>query len=220
MKMLYARFKTAVNCFREDTRGSFMVESVIVIPLLFIGIAATFEFFEVHRYKSAREKATYTVADMISREQAVPGAISQNGLTSTYLDNALVVFDEIARDGGVNQIRISIVQYNLAEDIYEVAWSQVRGDGPPGNNLGPLTTDDTRNDHSRLPVMDDGEQVILVESSSLFEPLFGLALDDLIINTRMFTAIRFDPRMCYEGVCSPPGGTADTSDDDDAASNS
>ncbi len=209
--MLYARFKVAFRAFLKETRGSFTVESVIVIPLLFWAAAATFEFFEIHRYKSAREKATYAIADMISRET------STNGLTSIYMDNAMALFDEISNDSGTNQLRVSVVQYDQIEDIYEIVWSQVRG---TGSNLAQLETEDVEDDHDRLPIVDHGDQIILVESNSMYQPFFGVALNELLIDTRMFTSIRFAPQVCYEGVCSPPSATgSDTSDDDDAASN-
>ncbi|WP_338548787.1 TadE/TadG family type IV pilus assembly protein [Roseovarius phycicola] len=210
--MLYARFKVAMRSFWNETRGSFTVESVIAIPLLFWATAATFEFFEVHRYKSAREKATYAIADMISRET------SQAGLTSVYMDNALTMFDAISNDEGANQIRVSVVQYDQIEDIYEIVWSEIRGQE---FTLEQLETSDVEDDHDRLPIVDHGDQIIVVESNSFYEPLFGIALDRLLVDTRMFTSIRFAPQVCYEGICAPANdGTTDTSDDDDAASNS
>lgn len=54
--------------FCREERGSVTVEAVITLPLLIWAIGATYEFFEVHRYQSARDKASYTIADMLSRE--------------------------------------------------------------------------------------------------------------------------------------------------------
>lgn len=190
--MLYARFKTFLQSFWEDARGTLTVEAVITVPLLFWATAATFDFFEVHRYKSVREKATFTVADMISRET------SSTGLTSIYLDNAKILFDEISNDDGANQLRVSVISYDADEDEYSVAWSQIRGVG----KLTQLTDGDVRNAHDTLPSVDDGEEIILVESTSKYEPLFNVGLNDVVIDTRVFTAIRFAPQICYEGVCA------------------
>ncbi len=77
--MYFTRFKDLLKRFRDDDSGTIMVETVISLPLLVWTIAATYEFFEVHRYKSVREKASYTVADMLSREQSV--------VTDVYVDN-------------------------------------------------------------------------------------------------------------------------------------
>lgn len=190
--MLLARLKVSLQSFLEDTRGSLMVESVLSLPLLFWGMAATFDFFEVHRYKSVREKATFTLADMISRETAAAG------LTSIYLDNAKILFDEITNDDGINQIRVSVVTYDADADEYGISWSQVRGTG----SFAPLTDANVKNSHANLPDVDDGAEIILIESTSKYAPLFNVGLNDVQIDTRVFTAIRFAPQICYEGVCA------------------
>lgn len=191
--MLLARVKVAWSEYWEDTRGSMMVESVLSLPLLFWVMAATFEFFEVHRYKSVREKATYTVADILSREN------SAAGITGTYLDNALVLFNEMSNDDNANQLRVSVIRFNGTDNKYEISWSHTRGTGP----LTALTTADVQSAHSSLPILDNGEEIILVESQSHYNPLFDVGLDDFVIDTRIFTAIRFSPQLCFEGTCGP-----------------
>lgn len=192
--MLYARFKVAMRGFWQETKGSVTVETVLAIPLLFWSMAATFEFFEVHRYKSAREKATYTIADMISRETA------GDGLTSVYIDNAKLLFDEISNDDSENQIRVSIIRYDQTADVYEVSWSEVRG---TAGNLTPMSTAQADSQRDRLPLLNHFEEVILVESESTYVPMLQAALADIPIETRSFTSIRFAPQMCFEGLCGP-----------------
>lgn len=190
--MFWLRLKILIADFRDDVRGSFMVESVIALPLLFWTICATYEFFEVHRYKNVREKATYTIADMLSREQDV--------IDDVYVDNTKVLFDGISNDAGINQLRLSVVRYDEDDDVYEVVWSEVRGTG----KLNALDDADVANAHDTLPILGDGEEVILVESASNYDSLFDLVLRDTInIETRVFTAIRFAPQLCFES-CSQP----------------
>jgi len=180
--------KYALLRFRDDTRGSVMVEAVITLPLLVWMLAATYEFFEVHRYKSVREKASYTIADMISREQTEP-------VTPAYMDNTKTLFDEITNDDGANQIRVSIIQYDEDDDEYFVHWSHVRGTG----GLSALTDSDVASAHDTLPIMNDAEQLILVESASAYSPAFEVGLNDNIsIDTRVFTAIRFAPKIDFD----------------------
>ena len=187
--MLYARLKVAVTSFWEETRGSIMIESVITLPLLFWCMAATYEFFEVHRYKSAREKATYTIADMISREQA------NTGVTSIYMDNALTLFNQISNDDGINQLRVSVIRYDDINNKFRISWSQVRGTG----SMNALTDADVADAQDELPILDHGEEVILVESKSNYDPLFDVGLADINVETRIFTAVRFAPQVCFEG---------------------
>lgn len=185
MSWLY--LKHLLKSFREDERGSFTVESVIAFPILFWTVCATYEFFEVHRYKSARIKATYTVADVLSREQSV--------VNDTYIDNAKVLFDEISNDTGLNQLRISVIRYDADDDEYDVAWSELRGEG----RMRVLRSRDTRDQHDRFPVMNDGDEVVVVESVSQYDSLFGLVFGDKIdIDTRVFTSLRFAPKLDFE----------------------
>ena len=188
--MCMTYIKQLLRCFRKDERGSVMVETVIVLPILIVCLVATYEFFEVHRFKSVRQKATYTIADLLSRETA--------DVTSSYVDNTLVLFNEISNDDGVNQIRISVVKYDEDSDTYSISWSEVRGDG----TLAALQSSDVENAHSMLPLMDDGQELILVESESDYRPTFRVGLGTSVpIETRTFTSLRFAPQLCWEGSC-------------------
>lgn len=185
--MYWPLIKSYIRDFAEDTRGSIMVETVLTLPMMFLGLTAMFEFFELHRFQSTRDKATYTLADMISRENDV--------ITDVYMDNALVLFDEIADDYGTNQIRISVIEFDAANNEYELAWSEVRGIG----SMVALDDPAVRDDHDILPILDDGEQVILVESESEYRTVFDIGFsDDMDVRTRVFTSIRFSPQICFD----------------------
>jgi len=189
--MLWFSFKDWLRRFRDDERGSFMVESVIALPLLFWTVAATYEFFEAHRYKSVREKATYTIADMLSRETSA--------VTDIYIDNAKALLDAIVSDDGINQLRVTLVRYTANDDTYRVDWSEVRGTG----SMAVLTDTDIAQQVDRLPILPDGEQVILVETVSNYDSLFDLVMTETLpITTRLFTSIRFAPQLCFNACTS------------------
>ena len=63
------RLAARLTAFRDETCGSWTVEMVVTMPIMIWGLVATYEFFEIHRYQSVRDKATYTIADMFSREE-------------------------------------------------------------------------------------------------------------------------------------------------------
>ncbi len=172
--------------FRGEQDGSVMVETVICLPLLIWGVVASYEFFEVHRYKSAREKATYTVADMLSRESS--------SVNDVYVDNAMTLFDTISNDAGVNQLRVSVVMYDQDADEYSIWWSETRGDG----GMLELQDADVKTAHAVLPILNDGEQLILVESESDYRPTFNVGLGSKVeVATRIFTKIRFQSQLCH-----------------------
>ena len=185
--MFVQRLKSLLRRFRDDTRGSVLVETVIALPMLFWATAATYEFHEVHRYQSAREKATYTIADMISREQ--------EAVDSNYLNRTLQVFNDMTNDSGENQIRVSVIEYNADDEEYELMWSETRGTG----TLDDLTDATIADEVYRLPVLSNGQQIILVEAVSSYKPTFKVGLGDAFnIETSIFTAPRFVGQIRFE----------------------
>ncbi|SEK54431.1 hypothetical protein SAMN05421666_1046 [Roseovarius nanhaiticus] len=176
--------RTWLTRFRSEERGSVMVEAVITLPLLIWALGATYEFFEVHRYQSARDKASYTIADMVSREMSA--------VTPTYLNNAKTVFDTIANDGVPNSMRVTLVKYDSDENVYSVKWSHVRG----ATYLRALTDSDVKTAHDRLPQMRDGEELVVVDSLSKYEPMFDIGLGTgMNVSTSVMAIPRFAPQI-------------------------
>ena len=54
--------------FRRSEEGSLSVETIFAIPMLVWAITATFVFWDAFKTLNVSQKATYTVADMLSRE--------------------------------------------------------------------------------------------------------------------------------------------------------
>ena len=184
---MFQSLKDRLRRFSRDECGTVMVEVVLTLPILFLGVAVTYEFYEIHRYNSARDKATYTVADMISREMAP--------VNDTYIDNTKALFDSVSNDSAPTQIRVTVIKYDADQDQYSVAWSAVRGTG----NMPVLTTDLVRDRHSELPNMGDGEEIILVESESDYQPVFDVGFGDGVsVVTRMITSPRFAPQVVWD----------------------
>ncbi|HKL07075.1 MAG TPA: hypothetical protein VJ929_14805 [Roseovarius sp.] len=178
--------KKRLSRFRDDTRGTVTVEAVIIVPILFWAVTATWEFFELYRFKSVREKASYVVVDMISREQ--------NGITETYLDNTLSLYDDVVREAGNNQIRVSSVMFrdndpNIdTDDEYVILWSEVRGEGP----LEPIKTSEIKDGADFIPKMADQGTLIMIQTLSLYHPNFKVGLAaNLPVDTHVFTSPRF-----------------------------
>jgi hypothetical protein len=196
--------KSWLSKFRTEERGSITIEAVITLPLLIWAVGATYEFFELHRYNSARDKASYTIADMISREN--------DDITPIYLDNAKIVFDTIANDRGANALRVSVIRFDSAEEDYIVKWSQVRGTAA----LEPLESEDLELAHDILPILRGGQELIVVESESTYPAIFKVGLsDDLTIRTIVKTNPRFVPQVNWnDGTgTSSSGNTAGTTEE-------
>lgn len=188
-------FAPLLRRLRRDERGVVAVEAMIITPMLILGLLFSYEAYGMFRQQSLREKATYTVADILSRETAV--------VSDTYIDNVKRVFDMMAGADDA-QVRISVVRYrnDPAQNIdeFDLRWSEVRGSGP----LTALTDSDVSKAHDTFPIMEDGEEIIYVETRGPYtSPVTTGYFNAISLKTRMFVIPRFAPQVCFTGVCVP-----------------
>lgn len=182
--------------FRQGQDGTVAVETMLVTPMLILGLFFAYEAYGLYRQQSLRDKATYTVADILSRETAV--------VDDGYIDNVKLVFDLMSETDGETQLRISAIRYRLNPqqgiDEFDLRWSEVRGDG----SLAALTDDEVRDAHDIFPIMADGEEIIYVETRGAYRgPVATGVFDTDALETRMFVRPRFAPQICFEGICTP-----------------
>lgn len=188
--MFMSRVTSLLRRFCADKSGVVTVEMVITLPLLIWSLAATYDYFEIHRHRAVREKATYTVADMFSREQAP--------VTSEYIDGARDLFNTMTNDDDPVQIRVTVVTYDEDDDEFSVVWSRVGGSGP----LAPLGDADVQSGAVPLPQMIDGQQIVIVNSRSIYNPSFNVGLStNMAVETSQFMNLRFAPQLCFEDIC-------------------
>lgn len=193
--MFLRRTTNALRRFWRQEAGTASMETVVMFPFLFMTLVFSYEYYDMFRYKSVREKATYTVADMLSRETAV--------VNDVYMDNVKSLFDMMTRDTDGNQVRVTVVRYHLDEaqniDQFDLRWSEVRGAGP----LSALTAADVENAHDALPQLENGQELILVDTASDYNPRISTNLvSERDIRTRMFVPLRFAAQLCYTDVCT------------------
>lgn len=193
--MFLRRAKHALGRFWHQDAGTASMETVIMFPFLFMALVFSYEYYDMFRYKSVREKAAYTVADMLSRETAV--------VNDDYMDNVKTLFDMITRDAGDNQVRVTVIRYHLDPsqniDEFDLRWSEVRGTGP----LAALTEADVANAHDAFPELANGQDLILVDTASQYNPRITTNLvSDSDVRIRMFVPLRFAAQLCYTGVCT------------------
>lgn len=204
---------THIKNFAKDTKGVVAVEVVVILPLLLWAVAAMAIYFDVFRTKSAAEKASYTIGDMLSRET--------NAITPEYIDNTRLLFEAISRtqvhsdpeSGGSTgtptidpetglavpateqgtSLRISVITWNEDESEYELEWSEIRG-----ADFVALQASDLTLLEGDLPQMADQDTVILVETSMDYSPVLNVGLGERDINTFTFTRPRYAPQLVFE----------------------
>ncbi len=188
---MFKKYTSRLRRFRRDDEGSVIVESVIMLPLLFSAILATFVFFDAFRNQSINVKASYTLSDALSRED--------NLITNTYMINLWRVHRFLTNSPSLTKLRVTAVQYIADENDptigeYHVVWSRNKGGAGDMNNsqLQGMVGDD------KIPVMPDGEVLIIVQTWVDYEPNFAVGLETFSFENTVFTRPRDSPRMfCY-----------------------
>ncbi|MFK7765503.1 MAG: TadE/TadG family type IV pilus assembly protein [Roseobacter sp.] len=174
--------------FMKSEEGSIAIEAVIMIPLLIWAYLAMFTIFDSFRQYTTQQKAVYTISDLISR-QATP-------LDAAFIDGLHSLFENLSRTPNGSGIRVTVAKYDLLNEQYDVVWSRVRGE------MVVLQSADVADWTNRLPVMPQDDQIIIVETTADFTPLFEVGLSEQTINNFVFTRPRYANQLCFETVCS------------------
>lgn len=185
--MIWSYIKSRLHAFRDETGGSVSVEFIIMAPIVFWAYASMFSWFDAYRQVGVHEKAAFTVADMISRETS--------GIDNDYINSTRDMVRFLTRYPGQPDLRISVIRYVESIDQFRLDWSRSRG------NFRNLKNRQVRNWHDRLPMLVNGERIILVETAIDYTPpfLFGL-MEENTLNTFVFARPRFAPQLCW-GTC-------------------
>jgi Flp pilus assembly protein TadG len=187
------RIKSIVRRFRRKEEGTVVVETVIMFPTLFATVLATFVFFDAFRNQSINLKAAYTISDALSRET--------DPITNDFMINSWRMHRFLTNAEALTKLRVTLIQYDADEDDYSVVWSQNKGGAGNLNNSGlsAMVTNE------EVPVMPDGETLILVQTWVNYEPNFSIGIGGFTFENTVFTR----PRSAPNGICYSHNDTFD-----------
>lgn len=178
------RFANLLRRFIRDEKGTVLVETVVLLPAFFWVYAGLFAYWDVYRTINTVQKASFTIADLISRSQAPMDDDYLNGMVSTM--------DYLLNKTQSSKIRVTSYKWNLEEDRYEVIFSR-----SPNDAMAALTTADLANLTDRLPIMFDGDSAVLLETQVPLNPAMSFGLAQSEIGQFIVTRPRFVPKMCH-----------------------
>lgn len=197
------RSMRTIRRFRDET-GSAAIEAVIIIPALAALYCACFVWFDSFRHNTLSMKATYTVSDILSRQQTVDDA---------FLSQMNELVDFLVPSYAKRKLRVSLVYFN--EDIddgnkYQLQWSYA------DNGMRELTQDDLNKDTDWIPIMSDDDTVVVTETRILYHPLFDIGWSDPTVwHNIMVTRPRFYPTLVNTDRPSPAFEVDDVDDEGD-----
>ncbi|MDF0600139.1 pilus assembly protein [Psychromarinibacter sp. C21-152] len=178
-----------IGRFRRSERGSYSVETVLIFPLLIFAYAGLMTFFDGFRTLNMNLRASYTIADMLSRET--------NRIDMTYANGLNSMLTLLTRSGKPTLLRVSQVSYDADNDELGLSWSVVSGGS--GNYIVPLTQDTLDTIEDQIPIMADGDVNLVIETYSAFEPFMTWhGFDAFYFENLVVTRPRFAPHLCLE----------------------
>ncbi len=170
--------KSKLARFFSREEGTTTVEFMIAMPLIVFWVAGSFTFFNAFAEYTKSVKATYTIADILSRQTEVD---------DDYIDSMNRLFANFMRES-TNDVWIRVTSIKKAGNSYAVDWSTATG---LHNNL--VTADDIP--AAIIPDLLDQESIILVESFVSFTPF----LDYVGIDSRTYAnQIVVSPRFASQ----------------------
>lgn len=181
--------KHALLRYLKDTSAAVAFETIIIFPILVWAWIGTFAFFDAYRVYNSSIKATFTVADLISRQTSTVYGYDIVGMAN--------MLHAMIRDTDGVEVRVTQILRDNAGD-YRVDWSQATG------TRARLFTANLAGMEDLLPDMANGERVILVESFVEYDPAFNVGLNDLTFENFTLTRPRYAGQVPYDDEMTPP----------------
>lgn len=181
--------RSMLHRFSRDERGSISIEAMLVFPMLTWCYLAGFVWFDAFRAESLNEKATYAIGDALSRQTEM---VDPNFVASLLNLHRVMTFSEKP-----TRVRVSQIEWSTADQTHTVNWSTrvgyagandlSDGDIAPGTPLA-----------EKIPIMSDGEKLIVVETWLPYEPIFNIGLGGFVFDTFTVIRPRYAPQVCFD----------------------
>lgn len=180
--------RTLLRRFWHDTRAAVAFEAVIIMPILAWGFLSSFIFFDAFRVYNSSIKATYAVADILSRQT--------NTVETDDIEGLLGVFKHLVRDSDASRMRVTQIIWTGTR--YCVDWSYAT------QGEARLFHSSMEDIEELLPVMAVSERILLVETFVPFDPAFETGLTLLNFENFTFTRPRYAGQVPFEIAYNVP----------------
>jgi len=178
--------RKSIRFFLEDVKGSLSVEAALAFPMLVWVFSAMFVYWDAFKMQNNNLKATYTIADLLSRE-TLP-------ITQNYLNGVDRLFTYMTVSNHDAKIRVSVISKKLKPDgtttFLNLEWSHSTDGLAVANTAADL--------ESVVPVMAVGDQLIVVETLMVYEPVLSVGLPADIYGNVVVVRPRFVPQVLWQ----------------------
>ena len=167
------RFRTSLRAFAKDESGVMLAEFLILLPILIWGFIALFVYWDVFRTINISQKAAYSISDLVSRQEVV---------TENFVAGLQNVLTFLTPGAPQSRMRITSLEFRentpeanpstWGDDEYVLLWSRTSG----GGTITPYNTSQIQQLRNAIPLMDDLQSVIIVETWVDYVPDFDLGV--------------------------------------------
>lgn len=186
--------------FFRDERGGVLLEFLLFLPLLIWTMVAMVVFWDVFRTINTAQKAAYSVSDLISRQE--------DNLSNAFVNGMQDVFNYLMLGAAQDsRLRITSLFYDEPTDSYKLIFSV-----SPNNKVPVYTEDDLEELKDRIPVLNDKDSVVIVETMVAYTPPFNTGIFDIadalgsnVFEEFVVTPPRFRTAICLQGLGCPLG---------------
>jgi len=174
-----------------DEHASVTVEAVMIFPVLIWGYFGMFMLFDAYRAISANIRVSYTISDLLSREE--------HGVDAAYIDGLNNIQEVLTQTPERTVLRVTSVQYDLANDDYILDWSY----STTGQDA-IVEADMATKIAPYMPPMQDGAHMIVVETWMVYMPFMNVTIDELFETEAQNDGIGFGPFYFESIVTTKP----------------
>jgi len=182
--------------FQTAEYGTFSVETVLVFPLLVWALSAMFIFWDGFKVNNNAISATYTLADLVSRQTSP--------ITEEFVDGLDTLYTQIVENRNDNELRVTVVQLALGDDPdvdppeLKLIWSDGTAGLPDRTDIVDI--------QQMVPLMAVGATMIMVETRTVWEPPLDWEIGGMTFENISFTSPRFVPQVKFDDGSDDSGG--------------
>lgn len=179
--------------FLHRSDGIVLHEFIIALPVFVFATLGVYSYWDAYRSLNTAEKAAYAISDLITRETRT--------VSEAYVTGLHDVMEYMMGNDMPVQMRITSITYSGVRSRYEVIWSR-----SPYAELPQLTTTSLQALVPNLPVVSDGDSLILVEARVQFTPsvaqapAFNMYVGETEFDLFIPTRPRFLSKICLQNV--------------------
>ena len=156
------------DAFLKDESGLILAEALIMLPLLVWTMVAMFVYWDVFRTINMTQKAAYSVADLLSRQE--------NPISCAYGDGLQNILSFLTPNGHPTMMRITSFEYDEPNEHYDLLFSF-----SPNDAIAPVNEATIQNWEPRIPELSHLESVFVVETQVDFKAQLDPGLLGLLI---------------------------------------